>query len=60
MATEYKIENRNLYIYLEDEHIEMHLADCDRDFDYYEAEIRVGEEQYKYHFEIISDQGYRI
>ena len=38
----------------EDEHIEMHLADCDRDFDYYEAEIRVGEEQYKYHFEIIS------
>ncbi len=23
----------------EDEHIEMHLADCDRDFDYYEAEI---------------------
>ena len=38
----------------EDEHIEMHLTDCDRDFDYYEAEIRVGEEQYKYHFEIIS------
>lgn len=38
----------------EDEHIEMHLADCDRDFDYYEAEVRVGEEQYKYHFEIIS------
>ena len=32
----------------------MHLTDCDRDFDYYEAEIRVGEEQYKYHFEIIS------
>ena len=44
----------------EDEHIEMYLTDCDRDFDYYEAEIRVGEEQYKYHFEIISDQGYRI
>ena len=39
----------------EDEHIEMHLTDCDRDFDYYEAEIRVGEEQYKYHFEIISN-----
>lgn len=38
----------------EDEHIEMYLTDCDRDFDYYEAEIRVGEEQYKYHFEIIS------
>ena len=35
----------------EDEHIEMYLTDCDRDFDYYEAEIRVGEEQYKYHFE---------
>ena len=48
-------DNVNLVVLChEDEHIEMHLADCDRDFDYYEAEIRVGEEQYKYHFEIIS------
>ena len=38
----------------EDEKIEMRPVDRERDFDYYEAEIRVGEEQYKYHFEIVS------
>lgn len=38
----------------EDERIEMQIADRESDFDYYEAEVQVGNEPYKYHFEIVS------
>ena len=38
----------------EDRRIEMQIADQESDFDYYEAEVQVGNEPYKYHFEIVS------
>ena len=38
----------------EDKRIEMQIADRESDFDYYEAEVQVGNEPYKYHFEIVS------
>lgn len=38
----------------EDERIEMQIADRESDFDYYEDEVQVGNEPYKYHFEIVS------
>ena len=37
-----------------DERLEMAFVECDRDFDYYETEIQIGEERYGYHFEVIS------
>lgn len=37
-----------------EERLEMKLAERNRDFDYYETEIRLGDERYSYHFEVIS------
>ncbi len=37
-----------------EEKIEMELAERNREFDYYETEVSLGEEKYNYYFEVIS------
>ena len=37
-----------------EEHIEMEIAERNREFDYYEASVHVSEEKFTYHFEIAS------